>query len=179
MKTTYRIILILFILGGIQSKVQSQHCVWDGTTLLIVEVKSQETNLPIKGLKITLISQDSVCMPTNYQDTCRLFLENKPNNFMTNWETYQQVKQGNATFSHAGSNYTLTTYNPSYLEQTSFFLKIEDIDQSANQGRFETQYVAISDESFVQLCTGADKNAWNDPHFVQKAIIKVQLNALN
>jgi len=179
MKTTIPIILILFFLGGSLSNIHAQHCVWDGTALLTVEVKSQETNLPVRGLKITVVDQDSLCLNTNYQDTCRIFLENKPDDFVHDGWTYQHTKKGRATFPHSGKNYTLTTYHPHYLEPTSFFLKIEDVDESANQGRFETCYVPISNESFVQLCTGAEKNAWNDPQIVEEAIIKVQLIVLN
>jgi hypothetical protein len=138
---------------------QAQHCGFDFTSYLVLNVHQEGFNENIKGLKITLVDLNgNEIINANNQYSWKD--NNKELVFSFNYlidENNQKIiqtqegKKERWFFPYAKDNYFLSVVNG--LPADQFKVKIQDIDGAENGGFFETQIVEIGYFDLFVLCS--------------------------
>lgn len=157
-----RFILFFFIFSfTIQAQVpgQAQHCGYDFTSYLVLNVHEEGAKENIKGLKLSLVDLDgNPVVNTNNQYSWKD--NNKELVFSFNYlidennqriEKFQEGIKERWFFPYAKDNYFLSIVNTFPADQIK--VKIEDLDGKENGGFFETQVVEIGYFDLFVLCS--------------------------
>lgn len=131
----------------------AQHCPFDGSSILVVEVKDAETQARIEGLRLTIVDQngDLVVQETQerigseYIEIPLVFIANPPRTD-PNWEPYQFKK---IRYSFAGDNYILPLRR--HQKDEIYVIKIEDIDGEEN-GSYPCSIRVVQFSDYFPLC---------------------------
>lgn len=158
MKYFLFLLLISFSISA-QDLGQAQHCGYDFTSYLVLNVHEEGAKENIKGLKLTLVDLDgNEVVNANNQYSWKD--NNKSLVFSFNYlidENNQRIEQPiegvkeRWYFPYAKDNYFLSIVNTFPADQLK--VKIEDIDGTQNGGFFETQIVELNYFDLFVLCT--------------------------
>jgi hypothetical protein len=115
----------------------AQHCPFDGTAILVADVRDAETREPIKGLRLTIVDEDGrqvlqkkqEYIGSEFIETPLVFCEN-PARTDPDWRPYEFKK---IRYSFAGDNYILPVAR--YHGEAARLIKVEDVDGEAD-GRY-------------------------------------------
>lgn len=175
----YLFIVIVFLTSIFS--LQAQHCIWDGSKIIVVEVRDGVSGEKINGLQIMLA--DSTHKP--YTSSWN-FENNKRLSFYQGTDTLQfgQNLKGpsetcsyiNGPFSFGLGDYMLIVYHnnyPDFNKDGSDLLLIRDVDGDKNAGHFENTAITFNKSSIVHLCTGMP--IWHDAHYLDTIKVKVKL----
>lgn len=165
-------LLILLLTVCFLAEAEAQHCGWDFTDVIMVDVMRKGGEGTIGGLKVTLVDAWGKCVST-YTDSCLQFVQNIP----TDSKPLPHVRQSDLkyrrpSFFFVQEQYVMLVY--SKWEDANLYVKVEDIDGEHNGGYFETVIVPVKKENFVSLC---GKNWYPADHmsWVEPALIKIEL----
>lgn len=155
------ILFFLIFTSTIQAQVpgQVQHCGYDFTSYLVLNVHEEGVKENIKGLQLSLVDLDgNPVVNTNNQFSWKD--NNKELVFSFNYlidennqriEKLQEGIKERWFFPYAKDNYFLSIVNTFPADQLK--VKIEDLDGKENGGFFETQIVEIGYFDLFVLCT--------------------------
>jgi hypothetical protein len=115
----------------------AQHCPFDGTAILVADVRDAETREPIKGLRLTIVDEDGrqvlqkkqEYIGSEFIEAPLVFCEN-PARTDPDWRPYEFKK---IRYSFAGDNYILPVAR--HHGEAARLIKVEDVDGEAN-GRY-------------------------------------------
>ncbi len=138
---------------------QAQHCGYDFTSYLVLNVHEEGVKENIKGLKLTLVDLDGKeVINTNNQyswkDNDKVLVFSFNYLIDENNQRIEQPIEGTKErwfFPYAKDNYFLSIVNTFPADQLK--VKIEDIDGNQNGGVFETQIVELNYFDLFVLCT--------------------------
>lgn len=156
-----RKLLFLFFLISFAGNAQvAQHCGYDFTSYLVLNVHEDGSKQHIPGLKISVVN----IFGSEVMNVNNMFSwteSGKPLIFSENYKIDDNDKrlEAGATakkerwfFPFAKENYLLSIKNTFPAEDYS--IKIEDIDGEANGGNFQTQIVKLYNFNMYVLCAG-------------------------
>jgi hypothetical protein len=146
---------VLFALGGIfmvAASAWAQHCPFDGTAILVVDVRDAETREPIKGLRLTIVDEDGrqvlqksqTHIGSEFTEVPLVFIRN-PARTDPDWRPYEFEK---IRYSFAGDNYILPLAR--YRGEAARLIKVEDIDGEAN-GRYLCGIHVVKADDYFDL----------------------------
>lgn len=160
-----RFIVLIIILINISTS-HAQHCVWDLTSIVIVDVREAKTGKTINGLKITVT--DSKGDPYGNES----YGENRINElvFTQNKDKVIEKRSSFNKFQLCDGCYMLTVIGKGKLYEK--FIMIEDITVKKRQ-HFETKIVKVKPENNQSLCI--ESPIWNSNDFINKMKIDVIL----
>lgn len=150
--------IILFILFSTSIRAQdlnqAQHCGYDFTSYLVLNVHEEGVKQNIKGLKLSLVDLDgNELINTNNKFSWKD--DNKPLLFSFNYkieeESIAQNKKERWFFPYAKDNYFLSIVNTFPADQVK--VKVEDVDGIENGGKYETQLVDLGFFDLFVLCS--------------------------
>lgn len=143
--------LILLMAVCFLAEAKAQHCGWDFTDLIMVDVMRKGGEGTIGGLKVTLVDAWGKCVST-HTDTCLQFVQNIPtDNKQIPHVRQEHLKYKRPSFFFMQEQYVMLVYTR--IKGGNFFVKIEDIDGEANGGYFETVLFPVKEENFFSLCS--------------------------
>lgn len=156
----YLLFVILCSWNGLaQDLGQAQHCGYDFTSYLVLNVHEEGAKENVKGLKLTLVDLDGKeVINTNNQyswkdnDKALVFSFNYL--IDDNNQRIEQPIEGAKErwfFPYAKDNYFLSVINGLPADQLK--VKIEDIDGTQNGGVYETQIVELNYFDLFVLCS--------------------------
>jgi len=130
----------------------AQHCPFDGTAILVVDVRDAETQDKIKGLRLTIVDEngDPVSQKiqeeigAEFKEALLVFCEN-PARTDPDWKPYAFKS---IRYSFAKDNYVLPLARP-YGAKT-YLIKVEDVDGEAN-GAYQGATRAVKPEDYFDL----------------------------
>lgn len=156
----YFFVFFLFSLTlSAQVPSQAQHCGYDFTSYLVLNIHEEGSKENIKGLKLTLVDLDGKTL-INANNQFSWKDNNKELVFSFNYlidENNQRIEKPiegvkeRWFFPYAKDNYFLSVINGLPADQIK--VKIEDIDGHKNGGFFETQLVEIGYFDLFVLCS--------------------------
>lgn len=154
---------VIFLLQSLhvhsQDLGQTQHCGYDFTSYLVLNVHEEGAKENIKGLKLTLVDLDGNEV-VNVDNQYSWKDNNKALVFSFNYlidENNQRIEKPMEGvkerwfFPYAKDNYFLSIVNTFPADQLK--VKVEDMDGTENGGFFETQIVEIGYFDLFVLCT--------------------------
>ncbi len=168
-----KIVLFLVISIALPKFLKAQHCVWDGTGLIEVDVRSKSGE-QINGLQITLLDTAGNCYIKSFderQKKCAAVFWKNPDKTTNKGlgDNSSPLEYEKIRFHFAGSDYIYICWSSSVGK-----IKIDDIDGKANGGAFETTVINIHSAEVLNLCTNS--NSWPyDEKFANSQIIHVTL----
>lgn len=170
---------ILFILCSFVAVtgLKAQHCGWDNSNIIIVDVRDIQTGNIINGLE--LILADSKGKPYtsewNINDRVSFIPRSDTLKFGQNVRSKgQKFSEVWGPFPFGEGYYMLRVYYNNYPEfnkKGTDQIIIRDIDGNRNLGDFETAYVTFSPQNIVPLCM--DTPIWHRKGFVDEIKITV------
>ena len=174
-------IISLFILLSAITTVKGQHCGWDFTSIIIIDIRDSLTGKIINGLEVVLA--DSTGKPY----TSKWNLENNKNVILyQNTDTLkfgqnlinkpQEFSKVDGPFPFGIGYYMLLVYYNNYPEfnkQGKDKIIIKDVDGDKNLGRFETVRVNFEQKNIASLCTNNYK-LWHEEDGVK--VVKITVN---
>lgn len=137
---------------------QVQHCGYDFTSYLVLNIHEEGAKNNIKNLKVSLVDLNgNELINTNSKYSWKD--ENKPLVFAFNYKIEEELKSNVPAenkkerwfFPYAKDNYFLSIVNTFPADQVK--VKIEDIDGLENGGKFETQIVDLGFFDLFVLCS--------------------------
>ncbi|HXB39160.1 MAG TPA: hypothetical protein VNZ49_01380 [Bacteroidia bacterium] len=148
--------------------VRAQHCPFDGSAILVLNIHSADSAGIIPGLKIYL--EDSLGKPFfsyRYMDkkwvNDTVWFRQNPDH--TTFRGY--IDNNNPTeihkirFPFARNNYVTTVYDGFPIEK--YKIKIADTDGVANGGWFQPKTSVLTDRDVYPLCTTYNDEVYNCP----------------
>jgi hypothetical protein len=159
-----RFLFLLFLLLSFSSKAQvinAQHCGYDFTSYLVINVHEKGKSETIKGLRITIA--DSIGREVvNVNNLLSWTNRNEPLVFKLN---YKIDKTGSKVatdtpdskwfFPFAKENYLLSVTTT--FKADNYFVKIQDIDGEENGGDFGTQLIQLFPFNMYILCSSENE----------------------
>ncbi len=153
--------LVLFFLF-VTSAYGQQHCGYDFTSHIVIDVHENGKTVNIQNLKITIV--DSLGNAVINENNRYSFKQNNaPLIFVENYKI-EEAKSASSLaienkaprwfYSFAKDNYILVVVNEFPIDR--FQVKIEDIDKEENGGYFNTVFVPLNSSNLYVLCS--DKN---------------------
>jgi hypothetical protein len=155
----YLIVFLLSIFSiHAQDLGQAQHCGYDFTSYLVLDVHDEGKKQNIKGLKLSLVDLNGNEL-INVNNKYSWKNENRPLIFAFNYKIDEEVKSKISAenkkerwfFPYAKDNYFLSVINSFPADEVK--VKIEDIDGTENGGLYETQIVDLGFFDLFVLCT--------------------------
>lgn len=138
-----------------------QHCGYDFTSYLVINVHEQGKTENIKNLKITIVDSSGSDV-INKSNRWSWVNNNKPLLFTPNYKldsNNNKVENSNPEgkwfFPFAKDYYLLSVVNT--FTADIFSVKIEDIDKEENGGHFETQIIPLSPYNMYILCSSENE----------------------
>jgi hypothetical protein len=150
MKWIYLTLLPLFFFG---KKISAQHCEYDYTYIIVLNVQSEAGSGIIPGLKITALDSNNkpiVAIHLGEKKWLTDTLQFLPNQKVTTGNQNEKVR-----FWFADNNYVLAIGN-TYINKIRS-VRIEDVDGNNNGGLFQTTIVPVNSTNFFPLCTNASR----------------------
>lgn len=153
--------LILFNFSAQSQVLNGQHCGYDFTSYLVINVHEQGKTENIKNLRITIIDSSGTEV-INKNNRWSWVNNNKPLLFTPNYKidrnnnkTENSNPEGKWFFPFAKDYYLLSVVN--IFTADIFSVKIEDIDKDDNGGHFETQIIPLSPYNMYILCSSENE----------------------
>lgn len=176
--------LFVLILISVFPTINGQHCGWDMTSIIIVEVVDKESGEIINGLNITLADSEGIAYTSRWN-----LRNNKHLSFYQKTDTLkfgQNLKKKSKKFSQVQGPFSfgvntyllLVYYNnyPHFNKEGTDLIIIKDIDGEKNLGKFKTKTLTFSQDNISGLCV--DAPIWRDDKAVNKVKIKVELEKI-
>lgn len=163
MNMRYLSFLLLFPFFTAKAQLPAQHCGYDFTSYLVLNVHENGKKENIKNLKIT-IADESGKEIINVNNIYSWTNSNKPLIFSSNYKidengnrVTEEVKDQKTRwfFPFAKDNYLLSVANT--FPADNFFIKVEDTDGEANGGRFKTQSLQLNSFNMYVLCSAQNE----------------------
>lgn len=142
---------ILFLLFSIFSFSQIQHCGYDFTSYIVVDVHENGKTENIKNLKISIVNEKG----TEVLNLNNAYSWNKANEPLVFTQNYLVSKEGDRQryfFPYAEDNYFLSVSNTFPAED--FSIKIED-----ESGVYTTQIIPLQSYNMYILCSSENQKA--------------------
>lgn len=161
-----RKLLTLFLLAFC-NWIFAQHCPFDGSAIIVLNIHNENSSAIIPGLKIYL--EDSAGNPYStyqyknqkYAKDIALFWQNPDHTTFKGYiDNNNPAEPEKIRFPFARNNYVLTTYDGFPLDQ--YKIVIEDADAVKN-GLFETKIITLGKQDVYPLCTTYNKEVYNCP----------------
>ena len=159
-----RFLFLFFILFNFSAQSQVinvQHCGYDFTSYLVINVHEQGKTENIKNLKITIVDSSGSDV-INKNNRWSWVNNNKPLLFTPNYKldrNNNKVENSNPEgkwfFPFAKDYYLLSVVNT--FTADIFSVKIEDLDKEENGGHFETQIIPLSPYNMYILCSSENE----------------------
>lgn len=156
--------LFFFCFYSAKAQVAVQHCGYDFTSYLVLDVHENGKKENIKDLKITIVDSEGNDV-INVNNTYSWTNSNKPLAFSLNYKiddsgkriTSETDKNAKSRwfFPFAKDNYLLSVANTFPAE--NFSVKVEDIDGTANGGAFKTQLIPLNSFNMYVLCSAQNE----------------------
>lgn len=159
-----RFLIVFFLLlplMGNSQVINAQHCGYDFTSYLVVEVTEKGKTETIRGLRISIadsLGRDVI----NVNNIMSWTNRNEPLIFKLN---YKIDKTGNRVssespeakwfFPFAKEHYLLSVANT--FKADDYFIKIQDNDGTDNGGKFETQLIQLYPFNMYVLCSSENE----------------------
>jgi hypothetical protein len=168
-------LIILFILMTFYSN--AQHCGYDYSGIVVLNVHSKKDITNIPNLRITLL--DSLNKPVftkTWKDgeTAKRRFETDTLKFFQNPKSTRQRKNSqegsNVRFPFAKENYVLICEDNFSIQ--NFKIKIEDIDGKKNQGQFKTIIIQPKQIKVYPLCGRYNLEVYPENLEVTEIILK-------
>ncbi|HET6992302.1 MAG TPA: hypothetical protein VFJ43_13295 [Bacteroidia bacterium] len=151
-----RFIFVSLLLFGKQ--VAAQHCPYDYSNIIVLNIRADSASGIIPGLKITFL--DSADIPVmGYKfiggkwtaDTLK-FWQNAAKTTMNHYvDNENPLEPEKIRYWFANDNYVLVVGNEYHNQKCK--IRIEDIDGEKNGGSFRTTIVPVSSADIYPLCT--------------------------
>lgn len=130
----------------------AQHCPFDGTAILVVDIRDAGTQDKIKGLRLTIVDENGHPVSQKMQEqigsefvlTPLIFCEN-PVRTDPDWRPYAFKS---IRYSFAKDNYILPLARPNGAK--TYLIKVEDVDGKAN-GSYRGGTRAVKPEDYFDL----------------------------
>jgi len=152
---------ILFYYTAQSQVINVQHCGYDFTSYLVINVHEQGKTENIKNLKITIVDSSGSDV-INKNNRWSWVNNNKPLLFTPNYKldrNNNKVENSNPEgkwfFPFAKDYYLLSVVNT--FTADIFSVKIEDLDKEENGGHFETQIIPLSPYNMYILCSSENE----------------------
>ncbi|MCB0442678.1 MAG: hypothetical protein KDC50_01360 [Flavobacterium sp.] len=141
--------------------ISTQHCGYDFTSYLVIDVHEQGKTKNIKNLRITIVDSSGTEV-INKNNRWSWVNNNKPLLFTPNYKLNSQGEKvaesnpdGRWFFPFAKDNYLLSIVNT--FTTDNFSVKIEDVDGEENGGYFETQVIPLYPFNMYVLCSSENE----------------------
>lgn len=121
----------------------AQHCPFDATGIIVLNIHAIGDSTQIPGLKITVQGFDNGAGNIFWQNPTKTTLQG---NIVANDSAL--LKKYNFPF--AGNNYVLVCGY--LLSKQTYNVLIEDVDGTANGGQFESKWIKLSQNNVFSLC---------------------------
>lgn len=157
--------LLLFLTIFSANLVNAQHCKWDQTSAIIVEVRDNATGQIINGLDISLT--DSLSKP--YKTTTP-----GANKFSQNKEDHKKYSETGGPSAFEEHFYVLSLSAASYprlYNRGNALIEVKDKDGAKNGGAYQTKSVSFYADNIVSLCT--NHSIWNDEKSMEKVKVLI------
>lgn len=167
-----------------QINLNAQHCTWDSSYILILEVRDSLTTERINDLKITLTDSTGKAYTSDWH-----VFNYKRLNFYTGSDTLRFVQNPKSSKSQikklkalpfAVHEYILMVYANNYFSHSpnngTDLIKIEDIDEDKNGGFYKTVFIPFSLDDVQFLCQ--DQPIWKDNEVIDPQYA-IQIRLLN
>jgi len=159
-----RIVILFFLFLSVSAKSQvinAQHCGYDFTSYLVINVHEKGKTETIKGLRITIadslgrevINVNNLLSWTNRNEPLVFKLNHKIDN--NNNKVSSDTSDSKWFFPFAKENYLLSVATTFKAE--NYFIKIQDIDGGENGGQFETQLIQLYPFNMYILCSSENE----------------------
>lgn len=159
-----RIVILFFLFLSVSAKSQvinAQHCGYDFTSYLVINVHEKGKIETIKGLRITIadslgrevINVNNLLSWTNRNEPLVFKLNHKIDN--NNNKVSSDTSDSKWFFPFAKENYLLSVATTFKAE--NYFIKIQDIDGEENGGQFETQLIQLYPFNMYILCSSENE----------------------
>lgn len=172
-------ILFLTILLSFTSALKSQHCGWDGSSMIIIEPVDIMSGQLIDGLSIILADSNSVPYTSTYNlelnRDLNIYQHTDTLKFGQNYPEPNSKPEDEAAFPFAPKDYMLIVYPNNYKglgKNTNDRIIISDTHR-----RYQTVEVPFDPSKIAQMCS--EKEIWNDTTYADKVKIKVYLKMKN
>lgn len=172
-------ILFLTILLSFTSALKSQHCGWDGSSMIIIEPVDIMSEQLIDGLSIILADSNSVPYTSTYNlelnRDLNIYQHTDTLKFGQNYPEPNSKPEDEAAFPFAPKDYMLIVYPNNYKglgKNTNDRIIISDTHR-----RYQTVEVPFDPSKIAQMCS--EKEIWNDTTYADKVKIKVYLKMKN
>lgn len=163
--------IAFFLVNG---SVNAQHCPYDGTFIMIVEITSENDSLVIPNLEVTFLDSLGNKVVDWTSDTLKLWQNPKETSHSGTIDNENPMNPWSIRFWFATDNYVFVTGR----KLPGIQLKIEDIDGDENGGHFQTKIINLAQNNLYNLCTNfSDWDQGDEYGFVKDyKPIKVKLN---
>jgi len=158
------ILPLFFSFFTAKAQIAAQHCGYDFTSYLVLDVHENGKKETIKDLKITIVDSAGNDV-INLNNTYSWTNANKALVFSLNYKIDDSGKKITAEtdknaksrwfFPFAKENYLLSVANTFPAE--NFSIKVEDTDGKANGGLFKTQIVPLNSYNMYVLCSAQNE----------------------
>lgn len=146
MKKLFSVFLILY---SFFSYSQTQHCGYDFTSYLVVNVHENGKTQNLDNIKITIVdSEDKEVI--NVNNSLSWKDGNKPLVFSKNYKISKEGEKERWFFPYAKDNYLLSVTNTFPAEE--YKIKVEDLS-----GKFKTQLVDLNSFNLYMLCSSENE----------------------
>ena len=174
METRRAYIILFFTLMTFTSS-QAQHCLWDLSDIIIVDVRDGKTGEIVNGLDITLT--DSIGIPylskyprANIVNRFVSFQDSDTLKFGQNLEKVPQKLANFQKFPLCKGCYMLRASKGELQEN---YITIRDVDKKNNSNNFDTKIVKITSKNIVSLCR--DNPIWRNIDSLNRIKVNVTL----
>lgn len=148
MKHLFSIFFVLFSLLGIS---QIQHCGYDFTSYVVVDVHENGKTENYKHVKITIVDENENEV-VNVNNMYSWTNANKPLVFKQNYVISKENETERYFFPYAKDQYFLSVSNTFPAE--TFSIKIEDVN-----GKYKTQIIPLQSYNMYILCSTESQKA--------------------
>jgi hypothetical protein len=176
-KTLLSIMLLVFS----SLVLKSQHCPFDAEGILVVRVHSIQDSSVIKNLRITLLDSlgNTVITPDwdfgkFLDDTLKFWQNPVVTTFHTTIDCNHPADPTRINFPFAKDNYVLMC--PIFTKIGKYKLNIEDIDGTANDGKFAAVIYQLSEDDLYSLCGTYNRKIYpEDEDEVRKKFMPIDI----
>ena len=139
----------IFILFSFYSFSQIQHCGFDFTSYLVVDVHENGKSVNLDNIKISLIDKEGKEV-INTNNSLSWKDGNKPMTFSKNYLISKEGEKERWFFPYAKDNYLMSVTNTFPAERYS--IKIEDLNK-----KFKTQIIELNSFNLYILCSSENE----------------------
>lgn len=176
---SYRAILLILILSNLPSFIYAQHCPWDGSRIIMVDVRDSVTGESIQGLEVALA--DSKGSPYNrmwsdYHKELSIYQKGRPLKFGQNLRKKEgEHSQHKYPFPFGLNCYILIVHSENYPEYNAGGKDLILIKDKA--GHYKNASIAFDAEQIAHLCTNSP--IWDEGEVLESVIVKVKLEKMD